>query len=127
MNIQFRPQKVIYDGTCPVCNSLKNTTEKLDTANKLQFIAAENIANTTIASQISTTDLEESIRVLNNEGQIFRGARGIFEVMSNLPGLWGLIGKILKRPPFYWIAEPFYRAFARHRHRFNYKSISSLE
>ena len=81
----------------------------------------------TLAAPFQTADLEslspgltremvgQAMYFIHADGQRFRGARAVFETMKRLPGLWGPVGAILSLPLLSWLAEPFYRLFARHR------------
>jgi predicted DCC family thiol-disulfide oxidoreductase YuxK len=122
MNVQNRPQNVIYDGNCQVCTTLKDFVINRDVADQLEFVPAQNVEFLETYPHLQAEEFEKSLYVIDAKGSYLRGARAVFEIMSTLPRMWGFTGKILKLPPFYWIAEPFYRAFAQHRHQFNKNS-----
>jgi predicted DCC family thiol-disulfide oxidoreductase YuxK len=108
--------KVIYDGECPVCNTLKGFAEDRTDDRELTFVAFQEKEFSHNVHDLSEDEARKSLFVITENGEQFRGARAVFEIMSDLPGFLGGMGKILRLPPFYWIAEPFYRLFAKHRH-----------
>lgn len=60
---------------------------------------------------------EEALTFVRAGGTRYSGARAVFETLRRLPGAWGVAGAILATPPLSWLAEPFYRLFARYRGR----------
>ena len=108
--------KVIFDGECPVCASLKDFTEDRIEDRELAFIPYQSDDFEQSAPNLTMEDAKKALYVITEHGERLRGARAVFEIMSELPGISGIMGKILRLPPFYWIAEPFYRLFAKHRH-----------
>jgi predicted DCC family thiol-disulfide oxidoreductase YuxK len=59
---------------------------------------------------------EKSVYFVRKDGTRFGGARGVYEILKKLPGLWGLFGAVMAIPPLSISSEPFYRAFASNRH-----------
>ena len=108
--------KVVFDGECPVCNTLKDFAEDQARGNTLEFIPFQSNAIEAAAPDLSREEASRALYVITANGMRLRGAQAVFEVMSQLPGILGMLGKIMRLPPLYWIAEPFYRLFARHRH-----------
>jgi predicted DCC family thiol-disulfide oxidoreductase YuxK len=108
--------RVIFDGDCPVCTTLKDFVEERDSEEALNFIPFQSEAFQEVVPGLSKKEASQALFIISENGERLRGARAVFEVLSQMPGLWGVIGKMLRLPPFYWIAEPFYRLFARHRH-----------
>lgn len=98
--------KVIYDGECPVCISLKDFCESKMAG--VEYTPFQNIDQ--------AKEARGSLYVVGNNGISKHGARAVFEIMRQMSGLWGILGYVFSLPPFVWIAEPCYRLFARHRH-----------
>jgi len=116
MNPTSSQKQIIIDGDCPVCVALKDFTEEKTEDQKLEFIPYQSDIFEQKISNINREDAQKTLFVVTEKGKQLRGARAVFEIMSELPGGWGFIGKILKLPPFYLVADPFYRQFAKHRH-----------
>lgn len=109
--------KVIFDGQCGACLALKQRAEKYDTRQKLEFIPSPAADLKSISPGLSQEMASEALYFVAEDGRIFRESRAVFEVMKRLPGLWGGLGRVLSLPGITLLADPFYRLFARHRHR----------
>ncbi|MBC8505746.1 MAG: DUF393 domain-containing protein [Anaerolineales bacterium] len=109
--------KVIYDGDCPVCASLKEFAEKRNDRESIKFIPyqAKNLAKH--APGLTQEQTSQALYAISDRGIQSRGARAVFEVMKQLPGFWGAAGRILSLPPFVWLANPVYTLVAKHRHK----------
>ena len=107
---------VIFDGECPVCTTLKDFTEERIETDSLEFLPFQREAIKLADSGLTQEEASQALYLITENGKRLRGARAVFEVMSQLPGAWGILGRIFRLPPLYWVAEPFYRWFARHRH-----------
>jgi len=108
--------RVIFDGDCPICTTLKDFAEERSGEGVLSFTPFQSEVFHEVVPGLSEEEASQSLYVISEDGKRLRGARAVFEVLSQMPGLWGLSGKIFRLPPFHWLAEPFYRLFARHRH-----------
>ncbi len=109
--------KVIYDGECPVCISLKDFAEKRTAQEPLEFIPFQSDIFPDQAEGLTRNLASQALYTLTDNGHQARGARAVFQVMICLPGFWGAAGRILSLPPLAWIAQPAYALFARHRHK----------
>ena len=109
--------KIIYDGDCPVCLSLKQFAESKNSPEFLQFIPYQAESFSENAAGLTQQQASQALFAISEDGFHTRGARAVFEVMQSLPGFWRVVGKILSIPPLAWLAEPAYRLFARHRHK----------
>jgi predicted DCC family thiol-disulfide oxidoreductase YuxK len=109
--------KVIYDGTCPVCISLKEFAENRGSENSLVFIPYQDENFEGAAEGLTRQEASQMLYTISGDGTRKRGARAVFETMKSLPGFWRIAGSILSIPPLVWAAEPLYRIFARHRHK----------
>ena len=110
--------KIIFDGECDICTNLKGFAETHTERENLNFIPFQSDQLADYAPKLSVDQASQTLHVITEQGHHIRGARAVFEIMSKLPGLWGWLGRILVKPPFYLIAEPFYRLFARYRYGF---------
>ncbi len=109
--------KIIYDGECPVCLSLKQVAESKNSSEPLEFIPYQAESFTERSEGLTRQQASQALYVITKDGSQTRGARAVFDVMKSLPGFWRVAGKILSFPPLAWLAEPAYRLFARHRHK----------
>lgn len=106
---------VIYDGACGVCQALREWAERQDRHRRLVFIPYQAPDLTQRVPGLTREAASEALHFVRADGERFRGARAAFEVMKRWPGVWGWLGRVLALPPLSWLAEPFYRLFARHR------------
>lgn len=114
----FKPSKgqVIFDRECGACRALKARAEKYDTRQKLEFIPFQAAELESVSPGLSQEMASEALYFVAEDGCIFRESRAVFEVMKRLPGLLGVMGRVLSLPGITTLADPFYRLFARHRH-----------
>jgi predicted DCC family thiol-disulfide oxidoreductase YuxK len=110
-------KKIVYDRECQICQEFKDFSEKQNPESDSTFIPFQEEIESGRASVSMLRAYENSIVVTTEQGEVYRGARAVFAVLKSFPGLLGILGKVLFLPPFYWIAEPIYKLFARHRHR----------
>lgn len=108
---------VIYDGACGVCQALREWAERRDQHRRLTFIPYQAPDLERLVPGLTREVASQALYFVREDGWRFRGARAAFEVMKRWPGAWGWLGRLLALPPFHWLAEPFYRLFARHRGR----------
>ena len=107
--------KVIYDGDCPVCNSLKNFAEKQVSTEINIFIPFQSTEFEHRIPVVTEQAAKRALHTISTNGEIKQGASAVFEIMRSLPGIWKWIGYLFAFPPIAWMAEPFYRLFARNR------------
>lgn len=108
---------VIFDGECRVCQALKAWAEKREAEGKLQFVAYQNVDFDPLAPGLTREMASGSLYLVDGGGRVYSGARAVFEIAKHLPGVWGVLGRILSLPGISLLAEPFYKLFARHRHQ----------
>jgi predicted DCC family thiol-disulfide oxidoreductase YuxK len=108
---------VLFDGDCGVCQGLKQFAESHDTTGRLTFAPFQTADLDNLSPGLSRKMAGQALYFIRADGQRFRGAKAVFETMKRLPGLWSLVGAVLSLPLLSWLAEPFYRLFARRRAR----------
>jgi predicted DCC family thiol-disulfide oxidoreductase YuxK len=106
---------VIYDGDCGVCQASKDWAAGLDATGRLGFSAFQTADLAKVAPGLSPEMASQALHFIRSDGRRFQGARAVFETMQRLPGVWGVLGAILSFPVLSFLAEPFYRLFARYR------------
>ncbi len=113
-----RPKNIIYDGECPICQRFKTDAETHIPNPDLRFIAYQNPQFSAQVPGLSPEQASQAVYVILENGQRYRGARAVFEILSQYQGWRGRVGKILIRFPFYRLAEPLYGWLANNRHKF---------
>lgn len=110
---------VIYDGDCGICRVLKDWAEGRNAAENMDFIAFQSGNLEGISPGLTPELASKALCFVGSDGRRFHGARAVFETMRRLPGILGILGRVLSFPPLSVLAEPFYHLFARNRERFS--------
>ena len=112
---------VVYDGTCGICQSFMDYFKKRDVGGKLEIIAYQLADLNSISPGLTEKMADKAMYFVRKDGTRFEGARGVYEVLKRLPGLWGFFGTAMSCSPLSVLSEPFYRAFASNRHHVSRK------
>ena len=114
LNSQTKPPlKVLYDGSCPLCqieiNHLKHLASK-DMNNPLRFIdiSQDHIENTCYLNDRMA--LLKRFHVEFDDGTRLSGAAAFAQMWLYLPG-WRYLGLIAQLPGMLFVLECFYRLF----------------
>jgi predicted DCC family thiol-disulfide oxidoreductase YuxK len=106
---------IVYDGNCPVCRTLKGQAESHLDRGQFEFQAFQLADLEELSPGLTPEMAEQAMYLVLGNGRRVGGARAFFAVMRQMEGFWGLVGRLLY--PISPMLEPFYRLFARHRHR----------
>ena len=87
-----------------------------DTGGKLEILAYQLADLNSISSGLTEKMADKAIYFVRKDGTRYGGARGVYEILKRLSGLWGFFGAVMAIPPLSILSEPFYRAFASNRH-----------
>jgi predicted DCC family thiol-disulfide oxidoreductase YuxK len=109
------PSIVFYDGACGICQSFASWLMGLDGAQSLNLVAYQQLEPSEFPAPLTPEMTQQAMHLLDSQGNLFRGARAVFEAMRALPGLWGFMGAVFSNHLMSSIAEPFYRLVANHR------------
>ena len=109
---------IIYDGNCKICQRSADFSGKKIGDSKLDFLPLQDLDNSqAFLSGLKADDLLQSLHLISENGEESKGAKAVFEILSDYPGFLGIIGRFINREPFIKIAEPAYRVFARYRYK----------
>ena len=106
---------IIYDGDCPVCRTLKGEAEQRLNQDKVQFEPFQSADLEALSPGLTPKMAEQAMYLILQDGRRVGGARAFLAVMRQMEGFSGLVGRLLY--PISPVLEPFYRLFARYRHR----------
>ena len=106
----------VYDGTCGVCQAFMDYFKKRDVDGKLKFVAYQLADLNSISPDLTEKMADRAMYFVRTDGTRMGGARGIYEVLKRLPGLWGIFGAVMAFSPLSILSEPLYRAFASNRY-----------
>ncbi|HEY70958.1 MAG TPA: DUF393 domain-containing protein [Anaerolineae bacterium] len=109
------PSIVFYDGNCGICQSFASWLMGLDQTRRLSLVAYQQIAPSELPAALTPQMTQQAMHLLDSQGNLYRGARAVFEAMRSLPGFWGCLGAVFSNRLTSTIAEPFYRLVANHR------------
>ena len=107
---------VIYDGMCGVCQMAMDYFKKKDHGAKLEIIAYQLGDLPSISPRLTEQMADKAICFVRKDGTLFVGARGVYEMLRQLSGIWGIFGAAMTFRPLSILSNPFYRAFASNRH-----------
>ena len=107
---------VVYDGTCGACQAFMDYFKRRDVGGKLETVAYQLADLNSISPEFTENMAAKAIYFVRKDGTRFGGARGVYEILKRLPGLWGILGAVMAFPPLSILSEPFYRAFASNRY-----------
>lgn len=108
---------VVFDGDCGVCQALAQALADRDRHHRLRFTAYQRADLDTLSPGLTRDLAARSVYAVAPDGSRWHGARAIAEMARQLPGVWGVIGRIGALPLVSALAEPFYRLVARNRMR----------
>jgi predicted DCC family thiol-disulfide oxidoreductase YuxK len=112
-----RPYTVVYDGTCKVCGRLVNLLEKWDRRREVQAVPSQNASVPARFPWIPADAYAQAVQLIGPGGRTWQGAAAIERLLDILPR-GGLIAWIFKIPGVGFLADRFYRWFARNRYKF---------
>lgn len=104
---------LIYDGSCGFCKRCAAYAQGLVGESRLAVGAALVVAEA--FPELTSTDLQKSVWLVQPNGDLYAGARAVFEIFAMAPrrglGLW----MYRRLPGFAWLSEFAYRWVASHR------------
>lgn len=112
---QTGPGVVVFDGGCGICNAARKWIEARDHSGGISFVAYQTADLDRLSPGLTRRAAGRSVFYVYPDGRRVGGARAVFETLRQLPGMWGIIGRVMARPPFWLLAEPFYYLVARNR------------
>ena len=107
---------ILYDGQCGICQAFIGFLMKKDDSHKFRGIPYQMAKLNKISPGLTVKMARKTIYFVDTEGRRFGGAKGVFEMLKRLPGLWGVFGSVMSFAPLSILSEPFYQIFASNRH-----------
>lgn len=109
----------LFDGECGVCTQSAAWFGRRDTAGRIQRL---DLRDPDAAARFPTLDpvaVRALMHVVHPDGRVTIGLDAVRAVLVELPGAWPFVARVLGIPGVHFVAEFFYRAFARNRLFFN--------
>lgn len=107
---------ILYDGTCPACQKSVAFIKAMDKKKLFTFIPLQDAKAKELCEGRKELLSMNSVILYESKQKIWIRAKAIFRIFWLLGGLKKAIGWLYILPS--WIIDPFYRLFARFRHRF---------
>jgi predicted DCC family thiol-disulfide oxidoreductase YuxK len=112
-----RPWTLVYDGNCKVCGRLVHLLDRWDRRKRIEIVPSQNTCVQARFPWIPAEAYVEAVQLIGPSGRTSQGAEAIEDLLGILPRGW-LVGWVFKLPFVGWLADKFYRWFARNRYRF---------
>ena len=110
-----RPYTVVYDGHCKVCGRLVRLLNWWDRKQTLEVIPSQTPGVQARFPWIPARAYMESVQVIGPGGRTWQGAAAIERILNILPK-GKFLSWVFKIPGVRFLAEKFYRWFARNRY-----------
>jgi predicted DCC family thiol-disulfide oxidoreductase YuxK len=107
---------LIYDGECGFCSIWISRWQAI-TGNSIDYATYQEVASN--YPQISKSQFQNSIQLIESDHKFFSGAEAIFKTLAYSPERRWLLKLYESIPGFAFIAELGYRIIARNRHAFS--------
>jgi predicted DCC family thiol-disulfide oxidoreductase YuxK len=108
---------LVYDGNCTVCGRVVRLVERWDRRKQIETIPSQSPIVLTRFPWIPAEAYADALQLIGPGGRTSQGADAIEDLLGILPR-GRLIGWVFKLPLVGWLADKFYRWFARNRYRF---------
>jgi len=107
---------VLYDGACARCRASAEVVRDFDNSNKLDLL---DFHERELRAQFPDLHLEalmEELHVVDDRGNLWRGARAVNQILRQQHGLRGVLAWLWYLPGFAWLADRQYKRIARSRY-----------
>ena len=111
-----RPWTLVYDGNCGVCGKAVRAIERWDRRHGSSFSPRRTRAYRPVPMD-SAEAYADAMQLIGPGGRTSQGAMQSRSCFEFLPRGW-VFGWVFKLPLVGWLADKFYRWFARNRYRF---------
>lgn len=107
---------VIYDGECAFCRRQIERLRRRDRSGRFECLPSQSEALAEHFPELEGADLEQGVRLITPERQIYSGADAVYQITRRLPR-WRRIAWLYHVPGIHALCRWGYRWIARHRHR----------
>jgi len=108
---------VLFDGACGTCRAAAEEMQRFDNSGALELL---DLHRPDTRSRFPTLKLEhllEELHVVDDAGQVYRGARAINQILRFQRGLRRYLAYLWYVPGFAWIADRQYKRIAASRYK----------
>lgn len=107
---------VLYDGACRLCRVSAEAVRMFDNSGAIDLLDFHDRENRAQFPDIQMENLMEELHVVDDRGQVWRGARAVNEVLRHQHGIRGVLAWLWYLPGFAWLADRQYKRIARSRY-----------
>jgi predicted DCC family thiol-disulfide oxidoreductase YuxK len=107
---------VLYDGDCPKCRAAVEVVRDFDNSNQLDLLDFHDLAVRARFPELTLEALMEELYVLDDRGNLWRGARAVNAILRRQHGIRGLLAWLWYLPGFAIVADWQYKRIARSRY-----------
>src|SRR5271166_3221815 len=100
---------ILFDGGCEMCRTSMQAIERFDTSGKIEPIDLHNPAARAKFPSLEMKDLLEELHAVDEQGNVYHGARAINEILRLQPGIRGWLAYAWYIPGYAWLADRQYK------------------
>ena len=108
---------VLYDGACKMCRVSAEAVRTFDNSDAIDLIDIHDEEKRGQFPDLTMEGLMEELHVVDDRGQVLRGARAVNEILRYQHGLRGILAWLWYIPGYAWLADRQYKRIAISRYR----------
>ena len=108
---------LLYDGSCALCTEGVNKAMRFDNSGKLEPIDLFDPAVRGRFPDLKLENLVEELHAVDDEGNVYRGARAVNEILWRQNGMRSLLAYLWYVPGYAWLADRQYKRIAASRYQ----------
>ncbi len=107
---------VLYDRGCHICRVSAEAVRIFDNSDAIDLIDLHDEEGRAQFPGLWMEDLMAELHVVDDHGQVWRGARAVNEILRHQHGMRGLLAYLWYVPGYAWLADWQYKRIARSRY-----------
>jgi predicted DCC family thiol-disulfide oxidoreductase YuxK len=107
---------VLYDGACASCRASAEVVRDFDNSDTLDLFDFHDHELRARFPDLTLEALMDELHVVDDRGNLWRGARAVNQILRQQHGLRGLLAWLWYLPGFAWLADRQYKRIARSRY-----------
>jgi len=107
---------VLYDGACAMCRASADIVRSYDNSDKIDLLNFHDDELRVRFPAIELDALMDELHVIDDQGNVWRGARAVNQIMRYQHGVRGMLAWLWYFPGFALIADWQYKRIARSRY-----------
>ena len=107
---------VLYDGACAMCRASADIVRSYDNSDKIDLLNFHDDELRAHFPDIKLDALMDELHVVDDQGNVWRGARAVNQIMRHQHGIRGVLAWLWYLPGFALIADWQYKRIARSRY-----------